>query len=105
VRAALPDARARNYLRRADSVLSESSLALGTALATLLGLCTFLFQTARRRARALASSNARLLEDIQARRQVEQALRESEQRTRLIIDAIKDCAIYMLDPQGRVASW
>jgi two-component system, NarL family, sensor histidine kinase UhpB len=95
----------RDYLRRTDSVLPESSLALGTALATLLGLCTLLFQTARRRARALASSNARLLEDIQARRQVEQALRESELRTRLIIDAIKDCAIYMLDPQGRVGSW
>src|SRR5207247_365874 len=28
-----------------------------------------------------------------------------EQRTRLIIDAIKDCAIYMLDPEGRIASW
>ncbi|HTS23904.1 MAG TPA: PAS domain S-box protein [Casimicrobiaceae bacterium] len=95
----------RDYLRRTDSVLPEASLALGTALATLLGLCTFLFQTARRRARALASSNARLLEDIQARRQVEQALRETEERTRLIIDAIKDCAIYMLDPQGRVGSW
>jgi two-component system cell cycle sensor histidine kinase/response regulator CckA len=74
-------------------------------LATLLGLCTYLFQTARRRARDLATSNARLLEDIQARRQVEQALREGEQRTRLIIDAIKDCAIYMLDPEGRIASW
>ena len=105
VRWTLRVAPTRDYLRRTDSVLPESSLALGTALATLLGLCTFLFQTARRRARALASSNARLLEDIQARRQVEQALRESERRTRLIIDAIKDCAIYMLDPQGRVGSW
>jgi PAS domain S-box-containing protein len=105
VRWTLRVAPTRDYLRRSDSVLPEASLALGTALATLLGLCTFLFQTARRRARALAASNARLLEDIQARRQVEQALRESEQRTRLIIDAIKDCAIYMLDPQGRIASW
>jgi two-component system, NarL family, sensor histidine kinase UhpB len=105
VRWTLRVAPTRDYLHRTDSVLPESSLALGTTLATLLGLCTYLFQTARRRARALASSNARLLEDIQARRQVEQALRESEQRTRLIIDAIKDCAIYMLDPQGRVASW
>jgi two-component system, NarL family, sensor histidine kinase UhpB len=95
----------RDYLHRADSVLPEASLALGTALATLLGLCTYLFQTARRRARALTVTNARLLDDIRARRLVEQALRESEQRTRLIIDAVKDCAIYMLDPEGRVASW
>ena len=105
VRWTLRVAPTRDYLRRTDSVLPEASLALGTALATLLGLCTYLFQTARRRARALTVTNARLLDDIRARRLVEQALRESEQRTRLIIDAVKDCAIYMLDPQGRVASW
>jgi PAS domain S-box-containing protein len=93
------------HLRRTDSRLPEAALGLGTALATLLGLCTYLFQTARRRARALARANARLLEDIRARREAEQALQESEQRTRLIIDAIKDCAIYMLDPQGCIASW
>ena len=93
------------YLRREDSALPEAALGLGAVLATLLALCTYLFQTARRRTHELAVTNARLLEDIQARRQVEQALREGEQRTRLIIDAIKDCAIYMLDHEGRVASW
>jgi PAS domain S-box-containing protein len=95
----------REYLQRTDSPLPEAALGLGTVLATLLGLSAYLFQTARRRARALASTNAQLLDDIQARREVEQALRESEQRIRLIIDAIKDCAIYMLDPEGRIASW
>jgi two-component system, NarL family, sensor histidine kinase UhpB len=95
----------REYLERIDSPLPEAALGLGTVLATLLGLCTYLFQSARRRARALALANARLLDDIEARRQVEQALREGEQRTRLIIDAVKDCAIYMLDQQGRIASW
>ncbi|TMH23121.1 MAG: PAS domain S-box protein, partial [Betaproteobacteria bacterium] len=93
------------YLQRADSALPEAALGLGAVLATLLALSTYLFQTARRGAHELAATNARLREDIQARRQVEQALREGEQRTRLIIDAIKDCAIYMLDPGGRVASW
>jgi two-component system sensor histidine kinase UhpB len=93
------------FLQRTNSVLPEAALGLGAVLATLLALCTYLFQTARRRARELAATNARLLVDIQARRQVEQALREGEQRTRLIIDAIKDCAIYMLDPEGRIASW
>jgi two-component system sensor histidine kinase UhpB len=93
------------HLRRTDSHLPEAALGLGTVLATLLGLCTYLFQTARRRARALAAANVRLLDDIQARKEAEQALQESEHRTRLIIDAIKDCAIYMLDPQGRIASW
>jgi two-component system sensor histidine kinase UhpB len=93
------------YLHRTDSNLPEAALGLGTVLATLLGLCTYLFQMARRRARALASANAQLLDDIRARREVEQALREGEQRTRLIIDSIKDCAIYMLDPEGCIASW
>lgn len=95
----------QEHLQRTDSHLPEAALGLGTVLATLLGLCTYFFQTARRRARDLAAANARLLADIQARREVEQALREGEQRTRLIIDAIKDCAIYMLDPEGRIASW
>jgi PAS domain S-box-containing protein len=32
-------------------------------------------------------------------------LREEEQRFRLFIDAVKDCAIFTLDPKGRVSSW
>ena len=35
----------------------------------------------------------------------ELAQRDSEERTRLIIAAIKDHAIYMLDADGRIASW
>jgi len=35
----------------------------------------------------------------------ERALRESEQRFRLLVDAVKDYAIFMLDTQGRVHSW
>jgi PAS domain S-box-containing protein len=33
------------------------------------------------------------------------ALRESEERFRLLFDVVKDYAIYMLDPTGRVLSW
>jgi len=95
----------RDYLHRNDSALPQAALALGIALSTLLALCTFLFQTAQRRAKALTQTNMRLLDDILARRQAEQALHESERRTRLIINAIKDCAIYMLDAKGCVATW
>jgi PAS domain S-box-containing protein len=35
----------------------------------------------------------------------EKALRESEQRFRLLVEAVQDYAIFMLDPQGRVSSW
>ena len=33
------------------------------------------------------------------------ALRESEERFRLLLRSLTDCAIYMLDPEGRVTSW
>ena len=38
-------------------------------------------------------------------RDAEQSLRESEERFRLLVDSVKDYAIFMLDPEGRVASW
>lgn len=39
------------------------------------------------------------------RRQAEAALRESEQIFRLLVDAVEDYAIFMLDAEGRVTSW
>ncbi|GAA3446236.1 PAS domain-containing sensor histidine kinase [Planomonospora venezuelensis] len=35
----------------------------------------------------------------------EQALRESEERFRLLVQSVVDYAIFMLDPAGRIASW
>jgi PAS domain-containing protein len=32
-------------------------------------------------------------------------LKESEQRFQLFVNAVGDCAIYMLDAEGRVSSW
>ncbi len=93
------------FLSRTSSPLPIAVLAVGSILATLLGLSTYFFQLIRRRARELDQTNLRLMGDIARRQHAEQALRESEQRTKLIINAVKDCAIYMLDTEGRIASW
>ena len=32
-------------------------------------------------------------------------LRESEERFRLLVEGVKDYAIFMLDPEGRIVTW
>ncbi len=44
-------------------------------------------------------------EDVTARHEVAEALKESEERLRLLINGIKDHALIMLDPKGCIASW
>lgn len=48
---------------------------------------------------------AKITRDVTSKKDAERALYESEQRFRMLVQGVKDYAIYMLDPEGHVTNW
>ena len=57
------------------------------------------------RTRELEEANQSLRQDIVVRTKLEDELRRSEEKFRLLVGGIRDYAVFMLDTDGRVASW
>jgi PAS domain S-box-containing protein len=58
-----------------------------------------------RDARGRTVGFAEITRDMTEQREAQQALYESERQFRLLVQAVKDCAIYMLDPSGIIVNW
>jgi PAS domain S-box-containing protein len=61
--------------------------------------------TALRDARGELRGFSKITRDLSERRRHEEQLRRSEERFRLLVDGVRDYALYMLDVRGFVSSW
>jgi PAS domain S-box-containing protein len=80
-------------LRDADAKRRLGQTNTGLILGTVLGLSI------------AAAAGWSVRRDNLRRGLAEEALRDSEEKYRMLLDGVQDYAIFMLDPQGQVASW
>jgi len=86
------------FLVVAGATVSREIGISATARAQVISLNADLERRVEQRTAALQS-------EIAARVEADAKLRASEEMFRMLLDGIKDYAVYMLDAEGRVASW
>jgi PAS domain S-box-containing protein len=101
--------------RTARSSLVAKAVILGSSLAALLVIMAALFLIGdefteeRRTEEELVKSQAMLELRVHERTQelgdANEQLRKSEEQMRLMVSGVRDYAIFMLDPEGRIATW
>ncbi|MCC5603893.1 PAS domain S-box protein [Nostoc favosum] len=79
---------------------------IGLVQFVLVAVLISSLNSALRQARSQAQKNARTAQDnYECLRQIQDSLRQSEERYRLLIEGVTNYAIFMLDPNGNFTSW
>jgi len=79
---------------------------IGLVQFVLVGVLISSLNSALRQARSQAQKNARAAQqNYESLRQIQDTLRQSEERYRLLIEGVTNYAIFMLDPNGNFTSW
>jgi PAS domain S-box-containing protein len=89
-----------------DSLSVSGFSVVGLVQFVLVGLLISSLNSALRQARSQAQMNAQAAQqNYQRLLQSQYNLRESEERYRLLVEGVTNYAIFMLDPNGKFASW
>ncbi|MBE8987783.1 ATP-binding protein [Nostoc sp. LEGE 12450] len=79
---------------------------IGLVQFVLVAVLISSLNSALRQARSQAQKNARAAQNnYESLRQIQDTLRQSEERYRLLIEGVTNYAIFMLDPNGNFTSW
>ena len=90
----------KDTLDELRSPLGLAALGGGGLLSLLLGLSVYLAQSARQKEREMSAINRNLGDEMEERRQIQDALKESQRRLQAILDNTS-AVIYLKDEEGR----